>query len=423
MRGAVPAGMCLVLEAAGLIPSFDRIYGCSSGALAGCFAAAGQAALWATSFEDAACRAFIDPRRALRRRPVLDLGYLFDTVSSGGAGRSRRTGSRAGRSCARSPSRSATPGCACSRASTAPARALAARCGRAARSAAGRARRERLPRRAARRRRAARADPVSAARCARAPRTCSVLRSRPAGFRIRPGLRPAELAVARVHPELAPLLRGSHASLQRPRRASSRRCAVRTSGGAAVSQIGAPAGARLVGRLSVDAGRVARQPPRRSGEHGGRALRRAGPAAAARGSPELTAARRTARGLGDRSALRARVGGRPVVGLGARRGRGSGAGLSTTSATTTRRRSARADPERHVVAAGRAPPRGVAPGHQPTAWATSERGEHGAPDRGRGPGTHARSSRITALDVGRPHAAAFGPAASARFIALAGASV
>jgi predicted acylesterase/phospholipase RssA len=27
MRGAVPAGMCLVLEEAGLIPSFDRIYG------------------------------------------------------------------------------------------------------------------------------------------------------------------------------------------------------------------------------------------------------------------------------------------------------------------------------------------------------------------------------------------------------------
>ena len=80
MRGAVTAGMCVALERAGLLPAFDRIYGCSSGALAGCYAAAGQAELWARSFEDAACRAFIDPRRALRRRPVLDLDYLFDTV-------------------------------------------------------------------------------------------------------------------------------------------------------------------------------------------------------------------------------------------------------------------------------------------------------------------------------------------------------
>ena len=80
MRGAVTAGMCVALERAGLMPAFDRVYGCSSGALAGCYAAAGQAELWARSFEDAACRAFIDPRRALRRRPVLDLEYLFGTV-------------------------------------------------------------------------------------------------------------------------------------------------------------------------------------------------------------------------------------------------------------------------------------------------------------------------------------------------------
>jgi len=80
MRGAVTAGMCVALERAGLLPAFDRIYGCSSGALAGCYAAAGQAERWAHSFEDAACRAFIDPRRALRRRPILDLDYLFDTV-------------------------------------------------------------------------------------------------------------------------------------------------------------------------------------------------------------------------------------------------------------------------------------------------------------------------------------------------------
>ena len=83
MRGAVSAGMCLTLEAAGLMSSFDRVYGCSSGALTGCFAAAGQSSVWATSFEHCASRAFIDPRRALRGRPVLDLDYLFEHVISG----------------------------------------------------------------------------------------------------------------------------------------------------------------------------------------------------------------------------------------------------------------------------------------------------------------------------------------------------
>ena len=92
MRGAVTAGMCVALERAGLLLAFDRVYGCSSGALAGCYAAAGQAEMWARSFEDAACRAFIDPRRALRRRPVLDLEYLFGTVC-GSRRRSARRGS------------------------------------------------------------------------------------------------------------------------------------------------------------------------------------------------------------------------------------------------------------------------------------------------------------------------------------------
>jgi predicted acylesterase/phospholipase RssA len=80
MRGAVSLGMCLVLETAGLMRAFDRVYGCSSGAVTGCFAAAGQASEWATSFEDCASREFIDPRRALRGRPVLDLDYLFGRV-------------------------------------------------------------------------------------------------------------------------------------------------------------------------------------------------------------------------------------------------------------------------------------------------------------------------------------------------------
>jgi predicted patatin/cPLA2 family phospholipase len=80
MRGAISAGMCLALEEAGLMTAVDRVYGCSSGALAACFAAAGQAHVWAGASADCACREFIDPRRALRGRPVLDLDYLFDRV-------------------------------------------------------------------------------------------------------------------------------------------------------------------------------------------------------------------------------------------------------------------------------------------------------------------------------------------------------
>src|SRR4051794_41792681 len=56
MRGAVAAGMSLVLEAAGLMSSFDRVYGCSSGALTGCFAAAGEAAGGAAGVRDRAGR-------------------------------------------------------------------------------------------------------------------------------------------------------------------------------------------------------------------------------------------------------------------------------------------------------------------------------------------------------------------------------
>ena len=50
MRGVVSAGMCVLLEQAGLIDAIDVIYGVSSGALNGSFTAAGQAALGATNY-------------------------------------------------------------------------------------------------------------------------------------------------------------------------------------------------------------------------------------------------------------------------------------------------------------------------------------------------------------------------------------
>jgi predicted acylesterase/phospholipase RssA len=77
MRGSVSAGMCVALEAAGLIPAFDRIYGCSAGALNGAFTAAGQAWIGATIYEECASRRFIDARRLVRGQPVVNLEQVF----------------------------------------------------------------------------------------------------------------------------------------------------------------------------------------------------------------------------------------------------------------------------------------------------------------------------------------------------------
>lgn len=77
MRGAVSAGMCVVLEAAGVVSAFDRIYGVSAGALNGWALAAGQAALGATYYQDAVSRRVIDRTRPLRGGPVVDFELLF----------------------------------------------------------------------------------------------------------------------------------------------------------------------------------------------------------------------------------------------------------------------------------------------------------------------------------------------------------
>ncbi len=248
MRGAVPAGMCLALEQAGLIDSFDRIYGCSSGALAACFASAGQAALWATSFEDAACRAFIDPRRALRRRPVLDLDYLFEEVigrrrplSSGGLARGPEL--RAVAVTDRAELRvladfdDAADALAAVRAScTIPLLAGVPRRYRGEPLVDG-GLLEPIPY-------------VSALRDGASH--VLVLRSRPAAFRSRTRIRATELVVGRAHPGLVQLLRTCHA------RYNEHAAELEAlAGDATVRQVTPPPGARLVGRLSVDAGRMA----------------------------------------------------------------------------------------------------------------------------------------------------------------------
>ena len=80
MRGSVSAGMCAALEALGLISAFDRIYGCSAGALNGAFTAAGQAWAGATTYEDSANRRYIDVRRLAWGEPAVNLELLFDEL-------------------------------------------------------------------------------------------------------------------------------------------------------------------------------------------------------------------------------------------------------------------------------------------------------------------------------------------------------
>jgi predicted acylesterase/phospholipase RssA len=80
MRGAVSAGMCVVLEAAGLVGAFDRIYGVSAGALNGAAVAVGQAALSATHYQDAASHRVISRMRPLLGGSVVDFDLLFEEL-------------------------------------------------------------------------------------------------------------------------------------------------------------------------------------------------------------------------------------------------------------------------------------------------------------------------------------------------------
>lgn len=83
LRGSVTAGMCVVLEAAGLVQCFDRVYGVSAGALSAAALAAGQAALNATRFQDAATRQVISRVRPLVGRAMVDFDFLFGELIAG----------------------------------------------------------------------------------------------------------------------------------------------------------------------------------------------------------------------------------------------------------------------------------------------------------------------------------------------------
>ena len=80
MRGVISGGMVAGLEALGLLNAFDVIYGTSAGAMAGAYFIARQARYGTTIYyENINNRHFINFRR-FPRRPVVDLGFLFDAV-------------------------------------------------------------------------------------------------------------------------------------------------------------------------------------------------------------------------------------------------------------------------------------------------------------------------------------------------------
>ena len=80
-RGAYSAGMTVAVEQLGLLPLFDAVYGSSAGALNGAWLLCDRAeATMHAWWDPTIMRATIDPRRLLRRQPVVDTQFLVHTV-------------------------------------------------------------------------------------------------------------------------------------------------------------------------------------------------------------------------------------------------------------------------------------------------------------------------------------------------------
>ncbi|MFE3545043.1 patatin family protein [Nocardia sp. NPDC059177] len=83
-RGVYSSGMVQALDELGLGGIFDAVYGTSAGAINGAWLLCGRAATGMRSWTDPAImRRAIDPRRALRGRPIFDLHYLIHQVYDG----------------------------------------------------------------------------------------------------------------------------------------------------------------------------------------------------------------------------------------------------------------------------------------------------------------------------------------------------
>lgn len=82
MRGVVSAGMVSALEDLGFISAFDAVYGSSAGAINAAYFLGGRAGLGTRIYyEDINNARFIDLRRPLYGRPIVDLGFLLDDVA------------------------------------------------------------------------------------------------------------------------------------------------------------------------------------------------------------------------------------------------------------------------------------------------------------------------------------------------------
>jgi predicted patatin/cPLA2 family phospholipase len=80
-RGAYSAGMAIAIEQLNLLPLFDAVYGSSAGALNAAWLLCGRAEETMHAWWDpTVMRGTIDPRRALRRQPVVDTRFLVHTV-------------------------------------------------------------------------------------------------------------------------------------------------------------------------------------------------------------------------------------------------------------------------------------------------------------------------------------------------------
>jgi predicted patatin/cPLA2 family phospholipase len=80
-RGAYSSGMTIAIEQLGLLPLFDAVYGSSAGALNAAWLLCGRAESTMHAWWDPiVMRGTIDPRRALRRQPVVDTRFLVHTV-------------------------------------------------------------------------------------------------------------------------------------------------------------------------------------------------------------------------------------------------------------------------------------------------------------------------------------------------------
>src|SRR5688572_19932842 len=84
MRGVVSAGMTAALERLGFTGCFDLVVGASAGAINGAALIAGVAREGAAAYHGPlASRSFVNPARALRGRPVIDVDYVLEYASSG----------------------------------------------------------------------------------------------------------------------------------------------------------------------------------------------------------------------------------------------------------------------------------------------------------------------------------------------------